>query len=151
MRRYNQASVPQDETPRDKPLPMFFRLGHPSSPAPEKSASEIELEELYEEFDSVLMSEGIGSTDSIVVETNDSIPPGKEVTQHMLCSQGKHQLILDIEIGRYFKFCPYVHQEIKYILPDFAPNPYGKAGKSFYEEDNRVDDYQDEDSEAESS
>ncbi|KAM5573210.1 SNF2 domain-containing protein CLASSY 4-like [Rosa sericea] len=135
---------PQDEAPRDEPLPKFFRLGHPPSPAPEKSASEIELEKLFEEYDFVQMYEGIGSTDSIVVETNDSIPPGKEVTQHMLCSQGKHDLILDEEIGYICRFCPHVHQEIKYIVPDFASNPYGKAGKRFYEEDNRsiLDDLQ---------
>ncbi|KAM5579908.1 SNF2 domain-containing protein CLASSY 4 [Rosa sericea] len=135
---------PQDEAPRDEPLPLFFTLGHPPSPAPEKSASEIELENLFEEYDFVHMSEEIGSTNAKVVETNDSVPPSKEVTQHMLCSQGKHDLILDEEIGLICQFCAHVHREIKYIVPDFAPNPYGKAGKRFYEEDNRsiLDDLQ---------
>ncbi|PRQ51938.1 putative DNA helicase chromatin remodeling SNF2 family [Rosa chinensis] len=135
---------PQDEAPRDEPLPLFFTLGHPPSPAPEKSASEIELENLFEEYDFVQMSEEIGSTDSKLVETNDSVLPGTEVTQYMLCSQGKHDLILDEEIGLICQFCPHVHREIKYIVPDFAPNPYGKAGKRFYEEDNRsvLDDLQ---------
>ncbi|XP_062014700.1 SNF2 domain-containing protein CLASSY 3-like [Rosa rugosa] len=111
---------PQDEAPRDEPLPLFFTLGHPPSPAPEKSASEIELENLFEEYDFVQMSEEIGSTDSKLVETNDSVPPGTEVTQYMLCSQGKHDLILDEEIGLICQFCPHVHREIKYIVPDFS-------------------------------
>ena len=54
------------------------------------------------------------------VGTNDSVPPAKEVTQHMLCSQGEHYLILDEEIGMICKYCPHVHQEIKYIVPEFV-------------------------------
>ena len=54
------------------------------------------------------------------VESNDSSPPVKEVFQATLCSQGKHHLILDEEIGLICKFCPHVHLEIKYMVPEFV-------------------------------
>nr|XP_011470597.1 PREDICTED: SNF2 domain-containing protein CLASSY 3-like [Fragaria vesca subsp. vesca] len=136
--------APKDDAPKDESLPLFFTFGHPPSPPPEKSDFEIEIDNLFDEYNLVGISGEIGSTDFNVVETNDSVPPGKEVTQHVLCSQGKHNLVLDEEIGLICRFCRHVHREIKYILPDFAPNPYGKYGKRFYEEGNQsiLDDLQ---------
>ncbi|XP_004301720.1 PREDICTED: SNF2 domain-containing protein CLASSY 3-like [Fragaria vesca subsp. vesca] len=118
-------------------LPLKFSFGKlPSIVPEEKSHFEKQVDRLFEEMEFAIRSAQIGSTDCSEVGTNDSVPPAKEVTQHMLCSQGEHYLILDEEIGMICKYCPHVHQEIKYIVPEFAPNPYGRSGKRFYEEDN---------------
>ncbi|XP_004301721.1 PREDICTED: uncharacterized protein LOC101294955 [Fragaria vesca subsp. vesca] len=129
--------APRDEAPIVEPLPLFFTFGHQPSPPPEKSAHEIELDNLFDELKFARLCNEIGSTDFNVVESKHSAPPGKELTQHELCGQGKHELELDEEIGLICRYCPHVHQEIKYIVPDFAPNPYGKYEKRFHEEDNR--------------
>ncbi|KAM5573212.1 SNF2 domain-containing protein CLASSY 3-like [Rosa sericea] len=127
-----------DKAVKNGTLPLKFSFGEPPSIVPvEKSDCEKELENLFKEMEFAIRSAQIGSTDYSEVEIKDTVPPVKEVTQHMLCSQGKHHLILDEEIGLICKFCPHVHQEIKYIVPEFAPNPYGRSGRRFYEEDNR--------------
>lgn len=61
---------PKDEGPEDEHLPLFFTLGHPPSPLPEKSDFEKEVDSLFEEYAFVRMSSEIGSTDSNVVGWN---------------------------------------------------------------------------------
>ncbi|XP_050377331.1 SNF2 domain-containing protein CLASSY 3-like [Argentina anserina] len=125
-----------DKVVKNVTLPLKFSFGKPPSIVPEeKSDSEKEQDKLYEEMEFAIRSAQIGSTDCNEVEIND-VPPVKEVTQHMLCSRGEHHLILDEEIGLICKYCLHVHREIKYMVPDFAPNPYGRSGKRSYEEDN---------------
>jgi DNA repair and recombination RAD54-like protein len=54
---------PKDKAPEDEPLPLFFKLGHPPSPPPEKSDYEKELDILFDEYDFVRRCSEIGSTD----------------------------------------------------------------------------------------
>lgn len=43
-----------------------------------------------------------------------------EIDASTLCCQGKHQFILDEQIGVVCRFCTFVKLEIKYILPSLV-------------------------------
>ena len=57
----------KDDAPKDESLPLFFTFGHPPSPPPEKSDFEIEIDNLFDEYNLVSISGEIGSTDFNVV------------------------------------------------------------------------------------
>ncbi|KAH0974175.1 hypothetical protein GBA52_016074 [Prunus armeniaca] len=136
-----------DEGPKDErnppesemtTLPLKFTFPCEQSNVPKKSECDPEEKELWDDLEFALRASEIGSPVSNVVESQDSLPIANEVeTVAGLCRRGVHQLILDEEIGLLCKFCSYVDQEIKYILPDFIDCPYGRFGTRGSETDNR--------------
>ncbi|KAL6279846.1 hypothetical protein ACE6H2_016727 [Prunus campanulata] len=119
-------------------LPLKFTFPWEQSNVPKKSECDPEEKELWEDLEFALRVSEIGSPDSNVVESQDSLPIANEVeTVASLCRRGVHQLILDEEIGLRCKFCSYLDQEIKYILPDFIDSPYGRFGTRGSKTDNR--------------
>lgn len=55
--------------------------------------------------------------DVMQVQSEATIVPDAESDPAAFCSKGKHQCILDEEIGIRCKFCSFVDLEIKHILP----------------------------------
>ncbi|KAK3225050.1 hypothetical protein Dsin_004912 [Dipteronia sinensis] len=119
----------------DTLLPLKFYFGYEEPTPPEKSEFEKELDNLWTDMDFAIASSAIGHTDSSM-DTNEVEPASEfEQDQATLCSQGKHQLIHDDEIGIICKFCSFVQLEIRYVVPPFAKNPSGR-----YRRDSRIED-----------
>ncbi|VVA29446.1 PREDICTED: SNF2 [Prunus dulcis] len=132
--RKDERNPPESEMTT---LPLKFSFGEQST-VPKKSECDPEEKELWDDLEFALRASEIDSSDSNVVESQDSLPIADEVeTVASLCRRGVHQLILDEEIGLRCKFCSYLDQEIKYILPDFLDCPYGRFGTRGSETDNR--------------
>uniref|UniRef100_A0A2N9IDF5 Helicase C-terminal domain-containing protein n=1 Tax=Fagus sylvatica TaxID=28930 RepID=A0A2N9IDF5_FAGSY len=110
-------------------LPSKFTFGIEELDPPEKSEEEKEMDKLWDELELALRSSEIGSMDSAEVEDKGSLPPEEEVDRATLCQRGDHQLILDEQVGLICAFCSYVQLEIKYIVPAFSKNPFGKSDK----------------------
>ncbi|KAH7514318.1 hypothetical protein FEM48_Zijuj11G0076200 [Ziziphus jujuba var. spinosa] len=106
-------------------LPLKFTFGVEEPKPPEISDFDRELERLWAEYAFALRSCEIGSGQQ--VENEDFLPPEKEVDIAFLCSRGKHQLVLDEEIGLRCTYCSFVELEIKYCVPEFCKNPWGRS------------------------
>ncbi|KAF3448210.1 hypothetical protein FNV43_RR08923 [Rhamnella rubrinervis] len=105
------------------PLKFTFLDKQPSSP--EISDFDRELNALWADLEFALRSSEIGSSQQ--VEDEDSFPPEREVDRATLCSQGKHEPVLDEEIGLRCRHCGCVELEIKYIVAPFNKHPCGKS------------------------
>lgn len=66
------------------------------------------------------------------VENQDPLPIVCEENADALCKRGIHQLMLDEEIGSICRFCSYLDQEIKYIVPEFVSLCMFLLVKSFF-------------------
>ncbi|XP_058104134.1 SNF2 domain-containing protein CLASSY 3-like [Magnolia sinica] len=119
------VKVPKGEMP----LPLKFSFRNEEPEQKEKSELEKFEDDLWAEFNFVMQSNDIGSFTNHGVETEESNVPEFETDPSNLCLQGKHQFILDEEIGIKCRFCPFLKLEIKYILPSMATNSSGKLGK----------------------
>ncbi|WRX29998.1 SNF2 [Theobroma cacao] len=115
----------QQETSSDT-LPLKFTFGVEETIPPEKTESEEEMDALWAEFQFCLASSEIGSTDAPIVGKEDADVSEVKHDTATLCRQGHHHIILDEEIGLKCKFCSFVQLEIKYIVPPFMTDPYGK-------------------------
>lgn len=62
---------------------------------------------------------------------NTDIPVAKK-NQYTLCHEGKHQLIIDDEIGLRCLYCFYVEREIKFVMPEWEKCKGGSERKRFY-------------------
>ncbi|KAI5018500.1 hypothetical protein ZWY2020_043388 [Hordeum vulgare] len=103
------------------PHPLVFSFGtETSTPAdiPEQSAKE---NMLWGDFDFALESENIGTyyDDEHQGESNvlDLGLPSKTP-----CSRGKHEFIIDDQIGIRCKYCSLVNLEIRFVLPSMVSN-----------------------------
>ncbi|KAK1352617.1 SNF2 domain-containing protein CLASSY 3-like [Heracleum sosnowskyi] len=83
-----------------------------------------ELDGLFEEMNTYLACEDIGSTPLEV----DNVDHSKMQSD---CSRGNHYLVLDEQIGRVCKYCSHVSQEMRHILPDFS-NSYSPGRRRSY-------------------
>ncbi|KAK2648188.1 hypothetical protein Ddye_015677 [Dipteronia dyeriana] len=119
----------------DTVLPLKFYFGYEEPTPPEKSEFEKELDNLWTDMDFAIASSAIGHTDSSMDKNEVKLASEVEQDQSTLCSQGKHQLIHDDEIGIICKFCSFVQLEIRYVVPPFAKNPSGR-----YRRDSRIED-----------
>ncbi|KAI3872363.1 hypothetical protein MKW92_041704 [Papaver armeniacum] len=82
----------------------------------EKSDYEIEMDQLWAEYEFALKSCELDTAASSTVNEEQQI-----VTDGFTsCGVGKHQLILDEEIGIRCMFCSLVKREIRHILPAFG-------------------------------
>ncbi|KAF5960085.1 hypothetical protein HYC85_001294 [Camellia sinensis] len=120
----SEHKVPDQEA--TLPLKFSFGFEDEDQKPPEKSYWEIEADKLFAERDFVLATCEIGSSDSFMVDNEDSITQDAESDPATCCCQGRQQLVLDEQIGLKCKFCSFVKLEIKHILPSFSKHPWGR-------------------------
>ncbi|XP_058222162.1 SNF2 domain-containing protein CLASSY 4-like [Rhododendron vialii] len=113
-------------------LPLKFRFLDEELITPEKSPSDTEADKLFAEMDFVLAACAIGDSDSSMVDNEDNFTEETESDPATCCRQGKHQLVLDEQIGLKCKFCSFVKLEIKHILPSFSKHPLGRPDKNYW-------------------
>ncbi|XP_042503617.1 SNF2 domain-containing protein CLASSY 3-like isoform X2 [Macadamia integrifolia] len=113
-------------------LPLKFSFGIEKPIVQEKSDYDKELDQLWAEFDFALNSSAIGSFGSSLVDDEDINIPNTETDPATLCSQGKHQLTLDENIGLRCRCCSFVGLEIKYILPSWGRRPLERSQQQTY-------------------
>ncbi|WCJ20755.1 DNA repair and recombination protein RAD54-like [Euphorbia peplus] len=120
-----EVVIPEPEPPK---LPLKFTFGVEEPPPIEKSEQEIELDALWLEMQLALC--GLDPTYNAPIE-NEAEPLEAETETAVAddCSQGKHELILDEEIGLKCKFCGFVEQEIRYHTAPFGKNPFGRSDR----------------------
>ncbi|KAF9689735.1 hypothetical protein SADUNF_Sadunf01G0123200 [Salix dunnii] len=105
-----------NEQVEEPTLPLKFTFGVEESTPAEKTKEE-ELDKLWAEFDMMLWS--LNLTNNRTVEDEADISPEMEADTATLCLQGKHNFILDEEIGITCKYCGHVDLEIRYCV--FSP------------------------------
>ncbi|KAL6985862.1 hypothetical protein U1Q18_019235 [Sarracenia purpurea var. burkii] len=110
-------------------LPLKFRFEEEDPKPPEKLYWDIEADKLFAERDFALAACEIGSSDSSTVDNENSSAVETETDPASCCHQGKHQLVLDEQIGLRCKYCSSVTLEIKHILPSFSKHPLGRRDK----------------------
>ncbi|XXG66626.1 hypothetical protein AAC387_Pa06g0160 [Persea americana] len=118
----------------EKPQPLIFSFEDTVSKL-ENSDMEKEENDLWTELNVTMSFDNIGSFSSAKV-TDEGTKTGEfEIDASTLCCQGKHQFILDEQIGVVCRFCTFVKLEIKYILPSLEKNVWENSGKKrFYGE-----------------
>ncbi|XP_059654283.1 SNF2 domain-containing protein CLASSY 4-like [Cornus florida] len=106
----------QEDKPSDEyTLPLIFKFEDQEPEPAEKSEFEKMVDNLFAEMDFALKSEEMGSFEH---EVNDKTNvPEAETNQTILCQLGKHNLVLDEQIGIRCLHCSYVDLESKYVLP----------------------------------
>ncbi|KAG8637881.1 SNF2 domain-containing protein CLASSY 4 isoform X2 [Manihot esculenta] len=108
-----------DEPVIEPSLPLKFTFGTEEQVAVEKSEEEKELEKLWAEMNLALCADD--ATDGKEEAENAAdVTPENELDTDALCQQGKHQYVLDEEIGIKCKFCSFVNVEIKYCTAPFG-------------------------------
>ncbi|XP_026661911.2 SNF2 domain-containing protein CLASSY 4-like [Phoenix dactylifera] len=100
-------------------FPCIFSFADEDGKPVEKSDFENALDELWADFEFALESNNIGTYNNDEGQIEVDIPED-ESDLLTLCSKGKHQFILDEQIGTRCKFCSFVNLEIKYIIPSLA-------------------------------
>ncbi|GAB2230312.1 hypothetical protein Droror1_Dr00014573 [Drosera rotundifolia] len=124
----NEASV------ADEPLQWKFTFGIEQPESPLQSEVDEELDSIWKELDLCLATSGIGSSDSCSLVSDEGTHSELTIDQESLCRQGKHQLVLDDEIGMKCTFCSHVNLEIKHVMSSFNKNPFGKSDWRYYYE-----------------
>ncbi|GAB2296651.1 hypothetical protein Dimus_030762 [Dionaea muscipula] len=108
-------------------LQWKFTFGTEPPETSVESEVDEELDNLWKELDLCLATSVIDSSDSCWGSSEQELHPGTGTDRESLCDQGKHQLVLDEEIGLVCKFCSHVNLEIKHIMSPFNKNPFGKS------------------------
>ncbi|KAM3410280.1 hypothetical protein ACQJBY_002469 [Aegilops geniculata] len=103
------------------PHPLVFSFGTENSTPADKPEQNAKENMLWGEFDFSLESENIGTyyDDEHQGESNvlDLGLPSKTP-----CSRGKHEFIIDDQIGVRCKYCSLVNLEIRFVLPSMVSN-----------------------------
>ncbi|KAM0916154.1 hypothetical protein ACQ4PT_010263 [Festuca glaucescens] len=101
--------------------PLVFSFGDEDSIPADSSEQNAELDPLWAEFDFALESENIGTyyDDEHQGERN-VLDLGLASTTP--CSRGKHEFIIDDQIGIRCKYCSLVNLEIRFVLPSMVSN-----------------------------
>ncbi|KAJ8747538.1 hypothetical protein K2173_013073 [Erythroxylum novogranatense] len=115
----------KNEPPSKPTLPLKFTFSNEESIPLETSEEEKELAKLWDEMASALFEND--ATDNILVENETNISSDSLFDTNTSCGRGDHQIILDEEVGLKCKFCPFVKLEIKFCVPSFGKNPWGKS------------------------
>ncbi|KAK9273366.1 hypothetical protein L1049_018175 [Liquidambar formosana] len=119
----------------EKSLLLKFTFGIEEPKPVEKSDFEKELDGLWDEFAFALKSCEIGSFASPVVDDEETNASGTAINQATRCTRGKHQLILDEQIGIKCLCCSFVNLEIKYVTPPMGKNPSRVSDKKISSEE----------------
>ncbi|CAN6232681.1 unnamed protein product [Urochloa humidicola] len=105
----NHIDVP-DHAETGNSLPLVFSFGDEDEPY-EKTENDKYHEDLWGEYDIALESMNIGSHGP--EENGQEVPPVEEAS----CKNGKHEFIIDEQIGVRCKHCHVVDLEIRHVLP----------------------------------
>ncbi|KAL6911910.1 hypothetical protein ACP4OV_000715 [Aristida adscensionis] len=97
-------------------LPLVFSFGDEDQ-VEEKS----ENDDLWKEFDLVLESINLDShvCEEGKINNGENAPPGQETS----CKDGKHDFIIDEQVGVRCRHCNIVELEIRYVLPSMGKIP----------------------------
>ncbi|KAI3983754.1 hypothetical protein MKX01_001158 [Papaver californicum] len=106
-----------------------FSYGVEKSVPKEKSDYEKEMDQLWDEFEFALRSSEDGTYAPSTAATREDSEQQVETDPHTSCGLGKHEFILDEEIGIRCMFCYFVKLEIKYILPAFGTSGRGRLSR----------------------
>ncbi|KAG2652735.1 SNF2 domain-containing protein CLASSY 4-like [Panicum virgatum] len=105
----NHIDVP-DHAETGNSLPLVFSFGDEVEPY-EKTENDKYLEDLWRECDIAFESINIGS--HACQEDGKEVPPVEQTS----CKNGKHEFIIDEQIGVWCKHCHAVDLEIRHVLP----------------------------------
>ncbi|GJM86310.1 hypothetical protein PR202_ga02159 [Eleusine coracana subsp. coracana] len=112
---YTKASVPGDGQ-NENALPLTFSFGDEDADA--KSDDDRFQEELWWEFDAALECNNVGSHEC---EEDDTCNGQKVLPEEAFsCKNGRHEFIIDEQIGVRCKHCNVVDLEIRYVLPSMG-------------------------------
>lgn len=109
--------VPEEQI--DRRLPLVFAFGDDDKLEEKSKHDKLQDEdELWKEFDFALESINVCSHNCEEGEKEDEqeIPADKAAS----CIQGKHELIIDEQIGLRCKHCNFVDLEIRFVLPSMV-------------------------------
>ncbi|KAF9622141.1 hypothetical protein IFM89_029425 [Coptis chinensis] len=89
---------------------------------------------LWSEYDFVVAvaSGDVGSSETPAVDTEDANESSVELdpsTTSCYGKQGKHDFVIDDEVGIKCRFCSFVHLEMKYVLPPLETQRYERLLK----------------------
>uniref|UniRef100_A0A0D9WG60 Helicase C-terminal domain-containing protein n=1 Tax=Leersia perrieri TaxID=77586 RepID=A0A0D9WG60_9ORYZ len=118
-------SSPFDQKPRIefsfKDLhPLVFSFGDDDPVPTNRPEQDAELDKLWADLDFTLESENIGTYYDD--EGQESSLQDLALASITPCSRGKHEFIIDDQIGIRCKYCSLVNLEIRFILPLLASN-----------------------------
>ncbi|PUZ76826.1 hypothetical protein GQ55_1G321200 [Panicum hallii var. hallii] len=105
----NHINVP-DHAETGNSLPLVFSFGDEDEPF-EKTENDKYQEDLWREYDIAFESMNIGS--HACEEDGKEVPPVEQIS----CKNGKHEFIIDEQIGVWCKHCHVVDLEIRHVLP----------------------------------
>ncbi|KAF9601440.1 hypothetical protein IFM89_020207 [Coptis chinensis] len=116
----------------NKQINYKFNFGVETPKPVEKTEEEKYLEMLWSEYDfAVVVASGdVGSSETPAVDTEDANESSVELDPSTTCcygKQGKHDFVIDDEIGIKCRFCSFVHLEMKYVLPPLVSSDPGKG------------------------
>ncbi|KAL6634845.1 hypothetical protein ACP70R_027516 [Stipagrostis hirtigluma subsp. patula] len=118
----NHVDVPAHAQSGDS-LPLVFSFGDEE----EKSENDVLQEDLWNEFNIALESINLDSQgcDEGEMGSGQKVPP-QEATS---CKDGKHDFIIDEQVGVRCKHCNVVDLEIRYVLPSMGKIPAGRESQ----------------------
>ncbi|XP_072987329.1 SNF2 domain-containing protein CLASSY 3-like [Typha latifolia] len=102
--------------------PLQFSFGDEDPEPVERSDYEKATDELWADFEFALESMNIGTYNIDEGQEKQSNKHQVASDPRALCSQGKHEFILDEQIGIKCKFCSFVSLEIRHVLPSLSRN-----------------------------
>ncbi|RLN08566.1 hypothetical protein C2845_PM11G10990 [Panicum miliaceum] len=105
----NHIDVP-DHAETGNSLPLVFSFGDEDEPY-EKTENDKYQEDLWREYGIAFESMNIGS--HACEEDGKEVPPVEQTS----CKNGKHEFIIDEQIGVWCKHCHIVDLEIRHVLP----------------------------------
>ncbi|KAL6842696.1 hypothetical protein ACP4OV_027540 [Aristida adscensionis] len=96
-------------------LPLVFSSGDEDEALEEKSESDESQEDLWKEFNVAMASINLGSQgcDEGKISSEKKDPIGKVIS----CKDGKHDFVIDEQVGVWCTHCNVVYLEIRYVLP----------------------------------
>ncbi|CAL1376024.1 unnamed protein product [Linum trigynum] len=115
-----------EEPPAEEQQQCVVRkISQDEQPAPpEKSEEQKELDSLWDEMALAQYENEDCPSVSEAPEQVDVSSPGVKADPFTLCRQGKHQLVVDDEIGLLCRYCSFVQTEIRYHVAPFAEKYY---------------------------
>ncbi|KAL9270206.1 SNF2 domain-containing protein [Drosera capensis] len=123
----SQREAENEPSVADEPLQWKFTFGIEQPESLLQSEVDEELDSIWKELDLCLATSGIGSSDSCSLASDEGTHSELTTNQESLCRQGKHQLVLDEEIGMKCRFCSHVNLEIKHVMSCFNENLFRKS------------------------
>ncbi|XP_010532826.1 PREDICTED: SNF2 domain-containing protein CLASSY 4 [Tarenaya hassleriana] len=119
----------------EEPPLLNPKFGYDEPEPVEKSEEEKELDALWKEMAFALESTGIESADPV---KNENVS-GTQATPSVHCSCGKHEFVIDEEVGLKCYYCSYVAVEIRNVSPAMEKYRRGGGGVDYKRYTDRKD------------